>query len=237
MRLQCRGEKLNEAIASLESSLKAVPTAAARETLALLYQRAGNSERAITLAEQVAADAHERGGVLNNARAERLLRTSRERSDSAADAPAVSQGFGVGTIKLTNLSARSIEVYDQNSPGEASWQPGYAGALSPETPALQVPIGTYKLKFSNHFLERVVVKSGGDTQISLGGIAIDNLTRAVEVYDQKSPGEASWQAGYAGELSPKNPALHIPAGVYKLKFANKFVENVRVESGKTVRLK
>ena len=51
-----RQDKLGEAIASLEASLKAVPTATARETLALLYQKTGNRDRAIRLAEQALAE-------------------------------------------------------------------------------------------------------------------------------------------------------------------------------------
>ncbi len=66
-------QKLSEAIGSLESSLKAVPTAAARETLALLYQRVGNRSGAIELAEQGVQAARETGGAVEAVKAARLL--------------------------------------------------------------------------------------------------------------------------------------------------------------------
>jgi len=72
---QAQDQKLSDAIASLESSLKAVPTAAARETLALLYQKAGETKRAIQLAEQAVSAARETGDAVKTAKAERLLNT------------------------------------------------------------------------------------------------------------------------------------------------------------------
>ena len=68
-----RDDKFGDAIASLEASLKAVPTATARETLALLYQKAGNRDQAIELAEQAVSDARGSGDALKSAKAERLL--------------------------------------------------------------------------------------------------------------------------------------------------------------------
>ena len=70
---QAQDQKLSDAIASLEASLKAVPTASARETLALLYQKAGDMKRAIQLAEQAVSSARESGNAVKTAKAERLL--------------------------------------------------------------------------------------------------------------------------------------------------------------------
>jgi tetratricopeptide (TPR) repeat protein len=70
---QAQDQKLSDAIASLEASLKAVPTAAARQTLALLYQKAGDTKRAIQLAEQAVTAARETGDAVKTAKAERLL--------------------------------------------------------------------------------------------------------------------------------------------------------------------
>jgi len=69
-----RQDKLGEAIESLQASLKAVPTATARETLALLYQKAGNRPRAIESAEQAVVAVRESGGAVSIAKAERLLK-------------------------------------------------------------------------------------------------------------------------------------------------------------------
>jgi len=68
-----RDQKVSEAIGSLESSLKAIPTATARETLALLYQRAGDRERAIQVAQEAVSAARETGDTLKTVKAERVL--------------------------------------------------------------------------------------------------------------------------------------------------------------------
>lgn len=68
-----RDDNLSAAIASLEASLKAVPTATARETLALFYQKAGNRDGAIRLAEQAVSEARESGDAVKTTKAERLL--------------------------------------------------------------------------------------------------------------------------------------------------------------------
>ena len=68
-------QKLSDAIRLLESSVKAVPTAAAQETLALLYQRAGNRTAAIRSAEQAVLESRENGSAVQTARAERLLKS------------------------------------------------------------------------------------------------------------------------------------------------------------------
>jgi len=70
---QAEDQKLSEAIASLEASIKSVPTAAAQETLALLYQKAGDSKRATQIASQAVATAREAGDAVRTAKAERVL--------------------------------------------------------------------------------------------------------------------------------------------------------------------
>ncbi len=68
-----QNDKLSEAIASLEASLKAVPTATARETLALLYQEAGNRDGAIRLAKEAVSEARDSGNAVQKVKADRLL--------------------------------------------------------------------------------------------------------------------------------------------------------------------
>jgi tetratricopeptide (TPR) repeat protein len=68
-----QNDKVSEAIASLEASLKAVPTATARETLALLYQEAGNRDGAIRLAKEAVSEALGSGDAVKVVKAERLL--------------------------------------------------------------------------------------------------------------------------------------------------------------------
>jgi hypothetical protein len=70
---QAEDQKLSDAIASLEGSIKAVPTAAAQDTLALLYQKVGDGKRAAQLAAQAVATAREGGDPVRTAKAERVL--------------------------------------------------------------------------------------------------------------------------------------------------------------------
>jgi hypothetical protein len=139
----------------------------------------------------------------------------------------------LGTISLPNLT-RPAEVYDQSSSGAGAYAAGYAGTLSPNQTMLEVPSGTYKLKFANLFLERVAVAPSRSSEILLGTISLPGLTRMAEVYDQGSTGAGAYADGFAGRMSPTATTLQVPAGTYKLKLANLFVQQIRVESGKTV---
>jgi len=139
----------------------------------------------------------------------------------------------LGTISLPNLT-RSAEVYDQSSSGAGAYATGFAGTLSPNQTTLEVPSGTYKLKFANLFLERVAVAPSRSSEILLGTISLPGLTRTAEVYDQSSTGAGAYADGFAGRVLPTATTLQVPAGTYKLKLANLFVQQIRVESGKTI---
>jgi len=139
----------------------------------------------------------------------------------------------LGTISLPNLT-RPVEVYDQGSSGDHVYVAGFVGTISPTANTLQVPAGTYKLKFDRLFLERVAITSAATREIVLGVISVPNLTRTAEVYEQSSSGDHVYVAGYAGTIAPPASTLQVPAGMYKLKLANLFTQPIRVESGKTV---
>ncbi|MEO8259666.1 MAG: TIR domain-containing protein [Acidobacteriota bacterium] len=139
----------------------------------------------------------------------------------------------LGTISLPNL-ARTAEIYDQKSSAAGTYSVGYAGTLSPTTKTLQVPIGTYKLKFDNHFFENVAVTPARSPEILLGTINLPNLARTAEIYDQKSNASGTYSVGYAGTVSPVSRMLQVPAGTYKIKFDNLFTQGIGVDPGKTV---
>ena len=143
----------------------------------------------------------------------------------------VSPALGIGTLTIPNLKTGTVEIYSQDSRGYASYDKGYAGTLSPKLTSLQVPAGMYKLKFENFFLENIEAKVGQPIEIVLGAISLPGINRTVEVYSQDSRGYASYDKGYAGTLSPKLTSLQVPAGRYKLKFENFFLENIEVKSG------
>ena len=143
------------------------------------------------------------------------------------------QPVGFGTVKVTNLKTRKVEVYEQGSSAEHIYAAGYAGTISPTAITLQVPTGTYKLKFDQLFVEHVAVTSAASPEILLGAISLPNLTRKVEVYGQSSSAEHVYAAGYAGTISPTETTLQVPAGTYKLKFDQLFVEHVAITSAAT----
>jgi len=231
-----KADDVRGAIASLEQSIKAVPTAAARQTLLLLYRRAGETERESKLAAQIVADAREKGGILRALKVDRLVKPSESGGSSVEDASIDSQ-VGIGTLAVVNLKGRIAEVYSQESAANGTWEVGYAGTISDKAPTLQVPTGIYKLKFANAFAGQVHIMSGRTTTVTLGAIDIKNLMRDVEVYAQDSAANGTWEIGYAGTLSPKSPTLQVPPGTYKLKFANHFAEHIRVGAGQATSLK
>jgi Mg-chelatase subunit ChlD len=127
----------------------------------------------------------------------------------------------LGSIRMPNLSDRTVEAYEQQS---GNW----VGNIQPKEKSLEVPAGTYKLKFNSHYLPGITVAADKPTEVQVGSISMPNLTgRAVEVYEQQS-------GNWAGNISPKEKALEVPVGTYKLKFGNHFVENITVEVGQEV---
>src|SRR5262249_44948209 len=83
------------------------------------------------------------------------------------------QPAGIGAIKIANLKTRTVQVYDQNSKASSFTDVGYAGSITPTTTTLQVPAGTYKLKFGDYggvFVEHVAVSSARSSEILLGTI-------------------------------------------------------------------
>ena len=120
----------------------------------------------------------------------------------------------LGTISIPNV-AREVEVYDQNSKASSFTDVGYAGSITPTTTTLEVPAGTYKLKFGDYggvFVDRVAVSSARSSEILLGTISIPNVTREVGVYDQNSKGSSFTDVGYAGKITPTATTLQVPAG-------------------------
>jgi Mg-chelatase subunit ChlD len=126
----------------------------------------------------------------------------------------------LGSIHISNLTKRTVEVFGQQSD---EW----AGNLSSSVKNLEIPAGTYKLKFTGHYMEGVKVEAGKSTEISLGSISIPNLSgRTIEVFAQQPE-------AWAGNISPTEKTLEVPAGSYKLKFTGYYLENINVEADKS----
>lgn len=165
----------------------------------------------------------------------------------------------LGSVVIPNLSARTVEVYEQKSGnwvGSLKPHKKKEGGASVSLPGstkievkdaelgdtmgdvmgdeaavdrgLEVPAGLYKLKFNSYEIEDIQVAAGKPTQVQIGSISMPNLSeRTVEVYEQKS---GSW----VGSLQPNAKLVEVPAGTYKLKFGNQFMENIAVEPGQDV---
>jgi hypothetical protein len=155
-------------------------------------------------------------------------------SPAVEPSPPLQLPVGLGAIRITNLESRVVEVFRQDSKGDYVGAEGYAGMIRPDARTLQVPAGTYKLKFSNTFIDKVVVGSAQSRDIVLGTISVPGLMRNAEVFTQDSKGDYVGAPGYAGALRPDAPTLQVPPGTYKLKFDQTFIESIRVDAGKTV---
>lgn len=144
-------------------------------------------------------------------------------------------GEWVGNIKPMKTNTAAIPGVAVSLPGGgridvAGGALGSLGDLGTETesaaPGLEVPAGTYKLKFNSHFQEGIEVAAGAPTVVQIGSISMPNLRdRSVEVYEQTS-------SNWVGNLRPdEGNHLELPAGTYKLKFGNHFLPDIRVEAG------
>ncbi len=156
------------------------------------------------------------------------------RAQSANREPPALQPWGEGnakpngkrTIKLVmssiavpNLETRTIDVYNRETQR-------FAGRITPREKSLEVPVGTYKLVFMGHTIDRIEVKSGQPAVIALGSIEIPNLHNGnIGVYDQVS-------GGPMGNITRREDTLQLPAGMYKLEFGAHYVRGVQVFPGK-----
>ena len=141
----------------------------------------------------------------------------------------------LGHITVPNLTSREPWVCEQNSDCIGSYSEGYVGNLKPDRNTLEVPPGTYKLKFGNHYVEGIEVQAGKTVEALLGAISIPGLnSREPWVCEQNSDCIGSYSEGYVGNLKPDRNTLEVPPGTYKLKFGNHYVEGIEVQAGKTV---
>jgi len=146
----------------------------------------------------------------------------------------------VGKLAIPNLTAREIEVHTQQSSGKDEYTEGFAGWITPDNTTLELPEGTYKLKFgNNYFVEGVEVAAGETVEIRVATLSIPNLTeRDVDVYTQTSDGKDEYTDGFVGWIEPNEPLLEVAEGRYKLKFGNNyFVEGVEIAAGETVEIR
>jgi len=121
----------------------------------------------------------------------------------------------LSAISIPNLSGHRVEIYDQQSGNKV-------GDITAKARTLEVPAGTYKLRFYSHYLEGVEVGSGQTTELLLGAISIPNLSgHKVEVYDQQSDSKV-------GDIMVEARTLEVPAGTYKLRFYSHYLEGVEV---------
>lgn len=144
-------------------------------------------------------------------------------------------GEWVGNIKPMKTKTTTIPGVAVALPGGgkidvAGGSLGSLGDLGGESdssaPGLEVPAGTYKLKFNSHFQEGIEVAAGAPTVVSIGSISMPNLSgRSVEVFEQTSN-------NWVGNIRPdEGNHLEVPAGTYKLKFGNHFLPDMRIEAG------
>jgi len=138
----------------------------------------------------------------------------------------------LGTITISNLTGRDVEVHSQESSGKDQYSDGFVGWITPKAMVLEVPAGTYKLKFGNNFfVEGIEVGAGDPIELQIGAISISNPDSDFEVYTQNSDGKNQYSDGFVGWITAQSTTLEVPAGIYKLKIGKQFMENIVVEAG------
>lgn len=73
----------------------------------------------------------------------------------------------IGKITLPNLSSRKVQVCEQQSEHCGLHHDGYAGSIEPETKSLELPAGTYRLKFENQYVDGIQVGSGEEIVLDM----------------------------------------------------------------------
>jgi Ca-activated chloride channel family protein len=136
-----------------------------------------------------------------------------------------------GTIVVVNTKDH-VNIINQES-GEKA---GFCGtACTTGKRPVQVPAGTYKLKFPNFTVDDIKVADAQDVVIDastlVGWISVRNTKDHVNIINQES-GE---KAGFCGTActTGKRP-VQVPAGTYKLKFPNFEVDDIQVKAGEEV---
>ena len=121
---------------------------------------------------------------------------------------------------------------DQTAKCTGDFQAGWAGEVSPEATRLELPEGTYKLKFHKHYLDGVEITAGQPTEIQLSELSMPSLSGAsIPVCSPDSKGKGDFQAGWVGEISAEAPSLEVPAGEYKIRMGKQFIEGITVAAG------
>ncbi len=141
----------------------------------------------------------------------------------------------VGTLRVPNLSGRTVAVCSPDSQCFNTASGGWAGVVTPKTKSLELPAGSYKLKFDEHYLDGVTVTAGQPTEIHVGTLRMPNLSgRTVAVCSPDSRCFNTASSGWAGVLSAQANSLEVPAGTYKLKIDKQFIEDISVAAGETL---
>ncbi|MFZ1986347.1 MAG: VWA domain-containing protein [Desulfatitalea sp.] len=132
-------------------------------------------------------------------------------------------GTGIGTISIPNLNPKGnlIPVYEQSSGKKI-------GDIHAHIKFLQVPAGTYKLKFGEIMLEGIEVGAGATKEVLLGTLAIPNLKDGLISVSEQSSGKK------IGDIYDHIKFLQVPAGTYKLKVHGAEIKDIVVEAGQEV---
>src|SRR5712691_5286274 len=132
---------------------------------------------------------------------------------------------GLGTIAVQG-TIDHVDILDQQTGKEmGTWN------VIIKKP-VQVPVGTFKLKFPNFEVKGIEVARGEnkviDVDTLVGWISIPKSQDHVDILDQQTGKEmGTWN------VIIKKP-VQVPVGTYRLKFPNFTVDNVVVEAGQKV---
>ena len=138
-------------------------------------------------------------------------------------------------LTVPNLQERTVPVCTQQAKSAGDFQPCWAGEVSPDATRLELPEGTYYLKFHKHYLNGVEITAGQPTEIQLGELSMPSLSGAsIPVCSPDSKCKGDYQADWVGEISAEAPSLEVPAGERKIRMGKQFIEGIMVAAGENL---
>ena len=137
----------------------------------------------------------------------------------------------VGNLNVSNLSQREVGVCNKESNCSGDWGEGWAGHVSPKARRLELPAGTYKLKFHNYY-DEIEITASELTEVQISELTMPSIgAEAIPVCSPDAACGGAWQEGWLGEISSEAPSIEVPAGEYKIRVGKQFIGGITVAAG------
>lgn len=163
-------------------------------------------------------------------------------SDLFTVAAGETKEFPLGVLNVANLTREDVDVCGLENPQmddcKNSVHQGWAGNLSPQTPAFEVLPGTYRLRIGNHYSSALTVDANEVVDYAMAKIDISDPAVAkiavcgfaeADYHDCKN----SVHEGWVDTIEPGQTKVEVLPGEYRLKFGNHFSSLFQVAEGES----